>query len=148
MYQCWWRAFWTSLVRKSFMWYAGTYFFFCIYHLLMYYEESEKMDSNMEIKRFRTHVHITLFRLLSVRNVSWSLCCTFCYTCRIYYIKYMLRSKSNYTKYNQLYRFLLQTSRFLTQVLTDKVALTGQNFFPVTRTALLTVSKGAPYYWS
>ena len=61
MYQCWWRAFWISLVRKSFMWYAGTYLFFC----------------NMEIKRFRTHVHITKFRLLSVRNVSWSLCSTF-----------------------------------------------------------------------
>ena len=41
----------------AFMWYAGTYFF-CISHLLIYYEESEKMDSNMEIKRFRTHVHI------------------------------------------------------------------------------------------
>ena len=25
----------------------------------MYYEESEKMDSNMEIKRFRTYVQIT-----------------------------------------------------------------------------------------
>ena len=24
-----------------------------------YFEESEKMDSNMEIKSFRTHVHIT-----------------------------------------------------------------------------------------
>jgi hypothetical protein len=41
------------------MWYAGTYFFFCFSHLLMYYEESEKIDSNMEIKRFRAHVHIT-----------------------------------------------------------------------------------------
>ena len=29
-----------------------TYFFFCISHLLMYYEDSEKMDSNMEV--FRT----------------------------------------------------------------------------------------------
>ena len=27
--------------------------------LLMYYEVSEKMDSNMEIKSFRTHVNIT-----------------------------------------------------------------------------------------
>ena len=34
------------------MWYAGTYFVFCISHLLMYYEESEKMYSYMEIKRF------------------------------------------------------------------------------------------------
>ena len=68
------------LVRKSFMWCASTYFFYCISHLLMYFEESETMDSNMEIKRFRTHVHITQFRLLSVRNVSWSLCRTFCYT--------------------------------------------------------------------
>ncbi|KAJ9591300.1 hypothetical protein L9F63_002174, partial [Diploptera punctata] len=32
------------------------------------------------------------------------------------------------------------TSRFLNQVITDKVALTGQNFFPVTRTALLTLA--------
>ena len=51
-------AFSTSLVRNSFMWYAGAYFFFCISHLLIYYEESEKMDSNMEIKRFQTHIHI------------------------------------------------------------------------------------------
>ena len=50
-------------VIACFMWYAGTYLVFFISHLLMYYEESEKMDFNMEIKRFRamfhTHVHIT-----------------------------------------------------------------------------------------
>ena len=42
-----------------FMWYAGTQIFFCISHLLMYCVESKKMCSNLEIKCFRTHVHIT-----------------------------------------------------------------------------------------
>lgn len=34
----------------------------------------------------------------------------------------------------------LQVHRFLVQVATDNIALTGLNFFPVTRTVLLTVS--------
>jgi hypothetical protein len=34
----------------------------------------------------------------------------------------------------------LQVHRFLVQVATDNISLTGLNFFPVTRTVLLTVS--------
>jgi hypothetical protein len=34
----------------------------------------------------------------------------------------------------------LQVHRFLVQVSTDNISLTGLNFFPVTRTVLLTVS--------
>jgi hypothetical protein len=40
----------------------------------------------------------------------------------------------------------LQVHRFLIQVATDNIALTGLNFFPVTRTVLLTVSNNEKRY--
>jgi hypothetical protein len=46
----------------------------------MYYEESEIMDSNMEIKSFRTHAHITISSSKCEECVLKFVPHPFCYT--------------------------------------------------------------------